>query len=153
MARALAADPPVLLMDEPFSAVDPWCARGCRPNSCASRTSWARPSSSSTHDIDEAITLGTMVRRSLREAPARPVRAARRPADRTRRTASSRTSSAPTAASGGWSFFPSDALELTTDAVIPPDATAARIAAVEAPTSCHRRRRAARRSAGRARGC
>ena len=47
VARALAADPPVMLMDEPFSAVDPVVREQLQESSCACRASSARPSCSS----------------------------------------------------------------------------------------------------------
>src|SRR5215475_322927 len=47
VARALAADPPVMLMDEPFGAVDPVVREQLRTSSCACNVTWARPSPSS----------------------------------------------------------------------------------------------------------
>ena len=47
VARALAADPPVMLMDEPFSAVDPVVREQLQNEFLRCNPSWARPSSSS----------------------------------------------------------------------------------------------------------
>jgi ABC-type proline/glycine betaine transport systems, ATPase components len=47
VASALAADPPIMLMDEPFSAVDPVVRQNSRRSSCGCSPSWRRRSSSS----------------------------------------------------------------------------------------------------------
>jgi osmoprotectant transport system ATP-binding protein len=61
VARALAADPPVLLMDEPFSAVDPVVRKGLQDELLRLQEELGKTIVFVTHDIDEAVTLGTMV--------------------------------------------------------------------------------------------
>jgi osmoprotectant transport system ATP-binding protein len=61
VARALAADPPVLLMDEPFSAVDPVVREGLQDELLRLQADLAKTIVFVTHDIDEAIKLGDKV--------------------------------------------------------------------------------------------
>ncbi len=61
VARALAADPPVLLMDEPFSAVDPIVREGLQEELLRLQAELAKTIVFVTHDIDEAIKLGDRV--------------------------------------------------------------------------------------------
>jgi len=61
VARALAADPPVLLMDEPFSAVDPVVRKGLQDELLRIQEELGKTIVFVTHDIDEAVKLGTMV--------------------------------------------------------------------------------------------
>jgi osmoprotectant transport system ATP-binding protein len=61
VARALAADPPVLLMDEPFSAVDPIVRKGLQDELLRIQADLGKTIVFVTHDIDEAIKLGDMV--------------------------------------------------------------------------------------------
>lgn len=61
VARALAADPPVLLMDEPFSAVDPVVRDELQQELLRLQKDLAKTIVFVTHDIDEATTLGDMV--------------------------------------------------------------------------------------------
>ncbi|WSQ12497.1 ABC transporter ATP-binding protein [Streptomyces sp. NBC_01231] len=61
VARALAADPPVLLMDEPFSAVDPVVRKGLQEELLRIQGELGKTIVFVTHDIDEAVKLGTMV--------------------------------------------------------------------------------------------
>ncbi|GAD84286.1 ABC transporter ATP-binding protein [Nocardia asteroides NBRC 15531] len=58
VARALAADPPVLLMDEPFSAVDPVVRAELQVEMRRLQAELHKTIVFVTHDIDEAITLG-----------------------------------------------------------------------------------------------
>ncbi|MGC3000887.1 ABC transporter ATP-binding protein [Streptomyces sp. G35A] len=132
VARALAADPPVLLMDEPFSAVDPVVRKGLQGELLRIQGELGKTIVFVTHDIDEAITLGTMVavlREGGRLAQYAP------PAELLSAPADGFVEHFLGADRGirQLSFFPSTALELTTDAVIPADASAERIAASEAP--------------------
>src|SRR5690606_841168 len=60
-ARAPPADPPVLLMDEPFSAVDPVVRKGLQDELLRIQDELGKTIVFVTHDIDEAIKLGTMV--------------------------------------------------------------------------------------------
>jgi len=59
VARALAADPPVLLMDEPFGAVDPLVRARLQDELLALQQRLAKTIVFVTHDVDEAIRLGT----------------------------------------------------------------------------------------------
>ncbi|MBG6181449.1 ABC transporter ATP-binding protein [Arthrobacter sp. CAN_A1] len=61
VARALAADPPVMLMDEPFSAVDPIVRAGLQTEFLRLQGDLGKTIAFVTHDIDEAIKLGDMV--------------------------------------------------------------------------------------------
>ena len=61
MARALAADPLVLLMDEPFSAVDPVVRGELHEFFLGLQRELSKTIIMITHDIDEAIKLGDQV--------------------------------------------------------------------------------------------
>jgi len=61
VARALAADPPVLLMDEPFSAVDPVVRANLQDELLRLQSELGKTILFVTHDIDEAIKLGDKV--------------------------------------------------------------------------------------------
>ena len=61
VARALAADPPVLLMDEPFSAVDPVVRESLQDQLLALQAELGKTIVFVTHDIDEAVKLGDKV--------------------------------------------------------------------------------------------
>jgi osmoprotectant transport system ATP-binding protein len=61
VARALAADPPVLLMDEPFSAVDPIVRDDLQQQLLRLQSELSKTIVFVTHDIDEAIKLGDRV--------------------------------------------------------------------------------------------
>ena len=61
VARALAADPPVLLMDEPFSAVDPIVRDDLQQQLLRLQSELDKTIVFVTHDIDEAIKLGDRV--------------------------------------------------------------------------------------------
>ncbi len=61
VARALAADPVVLLMDEPFSAVDPIVRARLQDEFVRLRSSVGTTTVLVTHDLDEAIKLGDRI--------------------------------------------------------------------------------------------
>jgi osmoprotectant transport system ATP-binding protein len=61
VARALAADPPIMLMDEPFSAVDPVVRAQLQDEFLRLQGDLAKTIIVVTHDIDEAIKLGDRV--------------------------------------------------------------------------------------------
>jgi osmoprotectant transport system ATP-binding protein len=58
VARALAADPPIMLMDEPFSAVDPVVRFRLQDEFLRLQAELNKTIVFVTHDIDEAIKLG-----------------------------------------------------------------------------------------------
>ncbi len=61
VARALAADPPVLLMDEPFGAVDPIVRARLQDEFLRIQRDLAKTVVMVTHDIDEAVKMGDRV--------------------------------------------------------------------------------------------
>ncbi len=61
LARALAADPPVLLMDEPFGAVDPVVRERLQEEFRRLQRSLGKTVLFVTHDIDEAVRLGDRI--------------------------------------------------------------------------------------------
>jgi len=83
VARAVAADPVLVLMDEPFGALDPIARRALQAEFLAWKKALAKPVLFVTHDISEAFRLadriavlnrGTLAQvgtpREIREAPA-----------------------------------------------------------------------------------
>ncbi|GAA1425149.1 ABC transporter ATP-binding protein [Streptomyces thermospinosisporus] len=132
VARALAADPPVLLMDEPFSAVDPVVRKGLQDELLRLQDELGKTIVFVTHDIDEAVKLGSMVavlREGGRLAQYAP------PAELLSAPADGFVEDFLGADRGirRLSFFSSAALELTTEPVITADANAGRIAASGTP--------------------
>lgn len=61
VARALAADPPIMLMDEPFGAVDPIVRSRLQEELLDLHDRLGKTIVFVTHDIDEALYLGTRV--------------------------------------------------------------------------------------------
>jgi glycine betaine/proline transport system ATP-binding protein len=61
LARALAMDPPVLLMDEAFSALDPLIRRGLQEELLELQRQRPRTIVFISHDLDEAIRLGDRI--------------------------------------------------------------------------------------------
>ena len=61
VARALAADPPVLLMDEPFGAVDPVVRTQLQNELLRLQEELRKTVVFVTHDIDEAVRLGDRI--------------------------------------------------------------------------------------------
>jgi osmoprotectant transport system ATP-binding protein len=61
VARALAADPPIMLMDEPFSAVDPVVRAELQAEFLRLQNELHKTIVFVTHDIDEAIKLGDKI--------------------------------------------------------------------------------------------
>ncbi|GAA1769789.1 MULTISPECIES: ABC transporter ATP-binding protein [Streptomonospora] len=61
VARALAADPPILLMDEPFSAVDPVVRAGLQDELLRLQAELRKTVVFVTHDIEEAVKLGDSI--------------------------------------------------------------------------------------------
>jgi osmoprotectant transport system ATP-binding protein len=61
VARALAADPPVLLMDEPFGAVDPVVRIRLQEEFLRLQRDLGKTVVLVTHDIDEAVKMGDRV--------------------------------------------------------------------------------------------
>jgi len=61
VARALAADPPVLLMDEPFGAIDPVTRARLQDEFLRIQREIAKTIVFVTHDIDEAVKMGDRI--------------------------------------------------------------------------------------------
>lgn len=61
VARALAADPPIMLMDEPFAAVDPIVRKRLQDEFLALQARLGKTIVFVTHDINEAIRLGDRI--------------------------------------------------------------------------------------------
>ena len=61
VARALASDPPIMLMDEPFGAVDPIVRERLQNEFLRLQEELAKTILFVTHDIDEAIKMGDLV--------------------------------------------------------------------------------------------
>ena len=100
VARALATDPNILLMDEPFGAVDPIVRRELQDELLRLQAELGKTILFVTHDIEEAFRLGdevVVLKEGGPPSAARPSGSSPSP-----RTNSSGTSSAPTAPTCSW---------------------------------------------------
>ncbi|MEM8569629.1 MAG: glycine betaine/L-proline ABC transporter ATP-binding protein [Pseudomonadota bacterium] len=61
LARAIAADPDILLMDEPFSALDPLIRKQLQDQFMALSSELKKTTMFITHDLDEAIRIGKRI--------------------------------------------------------------------------------------------
>lgn len=61
LARALAADPEILLMDEPFSALDPLIRRQLQNEFMQLASGFNKTTVFITHDLDEAVRIGDRI--------------------------------------------------------------------------------------------
>jgi osmoprotectant transport system ATP-binding protein len=61
IARALAADPPLLLLDEPFAALDPITRFDLQRQFLALRQEMGKAAVFVTHDVREALMMGTRI--------------------------------------------------------------------------------------------
>ena len=61
LARAIATDPDILLMDEPFSALDPLIRRQLQDQFMALSAQLKKTTIFITHDLDEAIRIGNRI--------------------------------------------------------------------------------------------
>ena len=61
MARALAADPPLLLLDEPFAALDPLTRSALQTEFAALFRKLQKTVVFVTHDVREALLLGSRI--------------------------------------------------------------------------------------------
>ncbi|GAA3441938.1 ABC transporter ATP-binding protein [Planomonospora venezuelensis] len=132
VARALAADPPVLLMDEPFSAVDPIVRASLQDELLRLQSELNKTIVFVTHDIDEAIKLGDRVavlRVGGRLAQlASPAELLAEPADDFVREFLGRDRGIRRL-----SFVPGDGLRLRTDLTVPVSAEAASVRGTAEP--------------------
>ena len=121
VARALAADPPILLMDEPFSAVDPVVREELQTEILRLQSELRKTIVFVTHDIDEAVKLGDKVavfgRGGVLQQYDEPRVRVVEPGQR----ASSPGSSAPTAAIAGCSSSTRPACRCTTSSTVAED--------------------------------
>lgn len=61
LARALAMDADILLMDEPFSALDPLIRQGLQDELLALQSKLSKTIVFVSHDLDEALKLGSRI--------------------------------------------------------------------------------------------
>src|SRR5699024_9835609 len=84
VARALAADPDILLMDEPFGALDPLTRDGLQDELLALHSRLNKTFVFVTHDMDEALRLAdrlVVMHEGRIRQQGRPIDLLREPAD------------------------------------------------------------------------